>query len=55
MNSTDNPKTKPSWVIPVALILMAEIVLLLPSSLTMEAKWSLFDFAVQLYYGQQQR
>ncbi|HDR8253870.1 TPA: anion permease, partial [Bacillus cereus] len=44
VNSTDNPKTKPSWVIPVALILMAEIVLLLPSSLTMEAKWSLFGF-----------
>ncbi|KWU62452.1 sodium:solute symporter [Bacillus mycoides] len=44
VNSTDNEKTKPSWVLPVILILIVEIVLLLPSSLTMEAKWSLFGF-----------
>lgn len=44
VSSTDNPKTKSSWVLPVVLILIVEIVLLLPSSLTMEAKWSLFGF-----------
>lgn len=43
-NNNDTPKIKSSWVLSVALILIVEIVLLLPSSLTMEAKWSLFGF-----------
>ncbi len=43
-NNNDTPKVKSSWVLPVALIVIVEIVLLLPSSLTMEAKWSLFGF-----------
>ena len=44
MDNNDTPKVKSSWVLPVALILIVEIVLLLPSSLTMEAKWRLFGF-----------
>ena len=44
MNNNDTPKVKSSWVLPVTLIVIVEIVLLLPSSLTMEAKWSLFGF-----------
>lgn len=44
VDNNDTPKVKSSWVLPVALILIVEIVLLLPSSLTMEAKWSLFGF-----------
>ncbi len=44
IKSTGNPKNTKSWILPITLILIVEIVLLLPSSLTMEAKWSLFGF-----------
>ncbi|MEN1935912.1 SLC13 family permease [Paenibacillus sp. 102] len=37
-------KRNTPWVLPVVLILLVELALLLPSSLTMEAKWSLFGF-----------
>lgn len=38
------PKKEAKWVLPIGLILIVELLLLLPSSLTMEAKWSLFAF-----------
>lgn len=39
-------KERPAWVLPIVLIMFAELLLMLPSSLTFEAKWSLFCFCV---------
>lgn len=39
-------KERPAWVLPIVLIMLVEFLLMLPSSLTLEAKWSLFGFCV---------